>query len=97
MRLVDTMTFKAKKMLFETSEDMEVFVKGNKKQTVMQQYERTAKKEVCNVQNSIDLMAGDTLSMVAKDTNMQATQSDVKINAANKVYIQGVNGIETDS
>ena len=84
-------------MLFETSEDMEVFVKGNKKQTVMQQYERTAKKEVCNVQNSIDLMAGDTLSMVAKDTNMQATQSDVKINAANKVYIQGVNGIETDS
>ena len=84
-------------MLFETSEDMEVFVKGNKKQTVMQQYERTAKKEVCNVQNSIELMAGDTLSMVAKDTNMQATQSDVKINATNKVYIQGVNGIETDS
>ena len=97
LEAVDTMTFKAKKMLFETSEDMEVFVKGNKKQTVMQQYERTAKKEVCNVQNSIDLMAGDTLSMVAKDTNMQATQSDVKINAANKVYIQGVNGIETDS
>ena len=97
LEAVDTMTFKAKKMLFETSEDMEVFVKGNKKQTVMQQYERTAKKEVCNVQNSIDLMAGDTLSMVAKDTNMQATQSDVKINATNKVYIQGVNGIETDS
>ena len=97
LEAVDTMTFKAKKMLFETSEDMEVFVKGNKKQTVMQQYERSAKKEVCNVQNSIDLMAGDTLSMVAKDTNMQATQSDVKINATNKVYIQGVNGIETDS
>lgn len=94
---IEQLKFKSKKITFESTADMELFIGGNKKETVMKESEFISDKSVLNAHSTIELRSGEKTSMVSKDVNVVTTGSDIRIKAGGTTYVQGGQGVEIDS
>ncbi len=93
---IEKLTFQSKKMFFKTTEDMEFFVGGNKKETIMKESEHIADKSILKAHTKMELNSGEKTSVVSKEMNLFTTQSDILIKAGKTTYVQGKEGVEVD-